>query len=181
MTIQRKIIDAHGETYLRKSALRADDGESVFEWALKDKGYGTVLEIGTYRGASAAAMAQYCREVITVDLLHGKREANGETFDRYQFWESLGIQNILLFLVEDDVDKAEKLAALTFDFAFIDGDHGDGVARDFQLVRHCGRVLFHDYCDDERPEHRYVRDIVKSLPADEVSFNGMFALWEKRA
>ncbi len=178
--LRREIENLHGETYLRKSALRIEGGAEAFAWALAGRDYPTVLEIGTYRGVSAAAMAQYCRQVITVDLLQGKREANGEHFDRYEFWESLGIENVLLILVEDDLDKAEKLADLTFDFAFIDGDHGPGVAKDFELVKRCGRVLFHDYCEDDRPEHRWVRDVVKALPPDEVTINGMFALWEKK-
>ena len=62
-----------------------------------------------------------------------------------------------------------------FDFAFIDGDHtGDRPAKDFELVKKCGRVLFHDRTREA------VKAVIDALPKDEVEIMGGFAYWERK-
>lgn len=179
MTLSAKIRELHGDKFLSKSALSIRDGAGVFEKVLGDGQYQTVLEIGTYRGVSAAEMSRYCDKVITIDLKHGKREINGETFDRYAFWRSLGISNIDLHLIKDDVEKARLIEGLQFDFAFIDGAHDATVANDFELVKRCGTVLFHDIDRRGRPELDYVIDFVESLPKHQIEVIDIFALWRQ--
>lgn len=158
----------------RLSALGIRDGGGVFERVLGGRNYRTALEIGTYRGVTAAFMAQFCERVITIDLKRGLVEKNGGSFDRQAFWRSLGIDNIELRLVENDAEKAEIIASLDFDFAFVDGDHqGNAPAFDFELVRRCGTVLFHD-CD----RNNGVVALVKSLPKKQVTHMDIFALWQ---
>lgn len=177
MNIGEVIKQQYGGSFLRKSALSIREGAGVFEKLLGGGQYRTVLEIGTYRGVSAAAMAQYCERVITIDLKHGKLEANGDEFDRIAFWESLGVSNIYLRLVADDCEKAAFINALKFDFAFVDGAHDETVANDFALVKKCGAVLFHDYYKREgKPS--YVYDFVNSLPKQEVTVLDIFAFWK---
>ena len=36
------------------------------------------------------------------------------------------------------------LDTIKFDFAFIDGEHNNSIRADFELVKKCKRVLFHD-------------------------------------
>jgi predicted O-methyltransferase YrrM len=66
---------------------------------------------------------------------------------------------------------------LSFDFAFIDGDHSyDAVAADFEMVKRCGAVLFHDYV----PGNEVAR-FIDELPQDQVSRMDMFGFWQYRA
>ena len=171
-SVRERIVALHGETCLRRSALRIRDGAGAFEWAMKGRGYRTALEIGTYRGASAAEMAQFCDRVITIDLKHGQLTID---FDRHAFWRSLGVENIDLHLVADDREKAALIAGLDFQFAFVDGAHDERVNADFAMVRRCGNVLFHDY---EPGGH--VARLVDGLPAHEVQTRDIFALWSDR-
>lgn len=173
----QKIADLHGVGTLRKSALSIRDGAGVFERVLGSGRFKTVLEIGTYKGVSAAEMSRYCERVITIDLKHGKLERMGDSFDREAFWQSLGVENVELHLVEDDAEKADLINRLEFDFAFVDGAHDQTVKNDFELVRKCGTVLFHDMDKRGRPELDYVYDFVKSLPQDQVEVIDIFALW----
>lgn len=179
MNIRDRIEALHGQAFLRKSALNIRGGAGVFERVLSGKGYRNVLEIGTYRGAGAAEMAQYCEKVITIDLQFGKLERNGTTFDREAFWRSLGVNNIEFHAVSGDHEKAKLISNLEFDLAFIDGAHtGGAVARDFEMVKRCGKVLIHDYDDNGRgPQFNEAFDFVNSLPKDQVQILDIFALW----
>lgn len=168
---------------LRRSAMNIRRGAGVFERALSGKGFGTVVEIGTYRGVSAAEMSRYCERVVTIDLAYGQLERGGERFNRRAFWASLDCSNIDLHLVADDREKAQLLRSLDFEFAFIDGGHdASSVALDFDLVKRCGHVLFHDADDNRAREFKqnapnHVYEFVASLPEHEVEFLDIFALW----
>jgi predicted O-methyltransferase YrrM len=173
-----KIATLYGERMLAKSAIRLPGGADVFQSLMQGKGYRTVLEIGTYRGCSAALMSRYCDQVITIDLRHGQLERTGQSFDRRKFWASLGADNIDSRLVDGDDEKTEVIATLDFDFAFVDGAHdAESVRLDFDLVKRCGRVLFHDYADTGRPDKDHVFHFVNSLPRGRVEVFGVFALW----
>jgi predicted O-methyltransferase YrrM len=177
VSIRDRIISLHGEGTLRLSALRIGDGAGVFEVAMAGRGYRTAIEIGTYRGCAAAAMAQHCERVITIDLRHGKVEMEGG-FNRAEFWASLGLHNVEFIQVTDDAEKARVIAPLDFDFAFIDGAHDSlSVCNDFALVKRCSRVLFHDYDTSGRPNKQHVRNLVRELPSHEIKIMGAFALW----
>lgn len=181
-SIRERVIELHGESALRRSAMNIRGGAGVFERVLSGKGYRTVLEIGTYRGVSSAEIAQYCERVVTIDLHQGRLEQLGENFDRYEFWKSLGIDNIDLRLIHGDREKKRLIDSLDFDFAFVDGAHDESVRNDFELVKRCGRVLFHDADDNRlRPgkEHHsnHVFDFLATLPKEQLEFIDIFALW----
>ncbi len=177
MSMAEAIIAAHGRKFLRKSAIGLAGGAEVFERVLAGKGYRTALEIGTYRGCSSAEIARHCGRVVTIDLRYGKLERNHTKFDRAAFWNSLGVHNIELHLVEDDTEKAALVGTLDFDFAFIDGAHDATVRNDFAIVERCGKVLFHDYDAGGRVGRNHVYDFVNSLPKGQVQIMGIFALW----
>lgn len=171
-----KISDYAGREFMRKSVLSIRDGAGVFERLLGGGIYRRALEIGTYRGVSSALMAQFCERVLTIDLIDGKMERDHQVFDRVRFWESMGIGNIDLRLIETEAEKAAIVSAAEFDFAFVDGDHeGRAPLRDFELVKRCGTVLFHDYDGDNG-----VRRFVDTLPRAEVEIIDIFALWRRR-
>lgn len=157
----------------RRSALNIRDGAGVFDALLGGRKYKTILEIGTYRGLSAAYLSQFCDKVITIDLKHGRMERGNDAFDRQAFWAGLGITNIDLHLVDSNEDKARLIAGLDFDFAFIDGDHiAPGPAIDFDLVKRCGAVLFHDY-----DRGNDVQKFVDTLPREQIEIMDIFAFW----
>ncbi len=171
------MVELYGPRVLRRSALNIRGGAGVFERLLAGKGYRTALEIGTYRGCAAAEMASYCERVITIDLKAGRLESLNETFDRAAFWASLGIANIDLRLVEDDAEKKALIDTIEFDFAFIDGAHDARVRDDFEMVKRCGRVLFHDYDRRGIPDLDHVYDFVNTLPRQQVQVLDIFAYW----
>lgn len=168
-----KVAEFAAREFMRKSVLSIRDGAGVFEAVLGGGRFKRALEIGTYRGVSSALMAQFCDTVVTIDLRNGKMERDRQVFDRVRFWEAMGVGNIESHLVDNDGEKASLISRLDFDFAFVDGDHeGDAPRRDFDLVKRCGTVLFHDYEGDNG-----VVDLIDSLPKAEVEVIDMFALW----
>lgn len=180
--VSRLATEKWGDGILRLSALSIRGGAGVFEWALADKGIRTVLEIGTYRGVSAAAMAQYVDRVVTIDLKRGLLDQKDPSFDRREFWESLEVSNVELILVNDDAEKKTIVDAMEFDFAFIDGCHDARVRNDFELVKRCGRVLFHDADDNRKRGFKQhapndVFEFLETLPQEQLEFKDIFCLW----
>ena len=171
------IVARHGRHTLKRSILSIREGAGVMEHFLKGRGVRTALEIGTYRGVGAAEISQFVDRVITIDLRHGRLEQLGEEWDRHAFWRSLGVDNVELHLVDDDAEKAELIRGLDFDFAFVDGAHDARVRDDFELVKRCGRVLFHDVDSRGKPELDHVYNFVMSLPRHELEQRDIFALW----
>jgi len=162
-----------GGELLRKSALNIRDGAGVIEGILSSGKYRRVLEIGTYRGVTAAYMASFVESVDTVDLKHGKLERGYQIFDRARLWRALGTDNVTLHLVASNEEKEALIKSLKFDFAFVDGDHSyEGVKDDFRLVSRCGAVLFHD-CAPGSDVARFVG----TLPIEQVTIVDLFAFW----
>lgn len=98
---------------------------------------GTIVEIGTFCGATAAYMAQFANIVHTFDIRLSYDEP---------IWEKLGLANKIKFHCVKGRDDIKKIIEnIKFDFAFIDGAHKyEDTKADFELVKRCGRVLFHD-------------------------------------
>lgn len=157
-----RIVALHGEHMFKRSAARSPADRSVLRLVVCPRNIHTVLEIGTYRGCAAALMSQWCEKVITVDLVRGWLERDKQPFDRHGFWRSLGIDNIEFHRVHGEADKATLVNSLQFDLAFIDGEHDATVRRDFDLVRRCGRVLFHDV-NEYKPKKNAVYELVRGL------------------
>lgn len=176
---KRRAAEFGGAGVFKRSAVNIRDGAGVFDHVLGAGDYRIVLEIGTYRGVSAAYMAQFCPHIITVDLLHGRMEDLGDKFDRVAFWRHMGVADkIDLILVANNAEKRRVIDGLYFDIAFIDGAHDRTVADDFEMVKRCGTVLFHD-ADDNAPRGKpnHVHEFIRSLPEHEVEFMDIFALW----
>lgn len=180
-----KIIATYDRHILRKSVISIRGGAGVIPKLLGSGKYKTALEIGTYRGVGAAEMSQFVEKVITIDLKHGKLEHNANRGDatdskhnRQAFWASLGIDNIEFIAVEDDAEKADVVQKLEFDFALIDGAHDATVKNDFELVRRCGSVLFHDYDPRGHTEKDHVFTFVNTLPKAQLTQMDIFCLWQ---
>lgn len=176
---KRRAAEYGGAGLFKRSAINIRDGAGVFERVLGSGSYKTVLEIGTYRGVAAAYMASLCERVITIDLLYGRMESLDDTFDRVAFWRHMGVADkIELILVANDAEKRRVVDGLVFDLAFVDGAHDSSIANDFNMVKRCGAVLFHD-ADDNSPRGKpnHVHEFICSLPQHEVEFMDIFAMW----
>lgn len=168
-----------GVSLFKRSVLSIRHGAGVIERIFDEGKYKRCLEIGTYHGVSAAFIAMRCEHVMTMDLEHGQVESLGYSFDREAFWRHMGVSNVEQILVADDAHKSTIIPTLDFDIAFIDGGKNN-IATDFELVKHCGTVLFHDVDKRGVKGQDAVYDFVMSLPADEVQRLDIFAVWEAK-
>lgn len=123
---------------------------------------GTVIEIGTFHGATAAYMAQFAKHVHTFDVRN--------LYDK-DTWQKLGLADKIKFHhVKDRAEIAEIIKDIDFDFSFIDDDHSpEGVRASFEIVKRCGRVLFHDI---EHPKFPGVSAFIDEIGARRLDRNG---------
>lgn len=177
--LRARVAELFGEGALRRSAINIRAGGGAFERFVPPRCH--ALEIGTYRGLGTAALALFADSVVTVDLAHGKLEAAGEAWDRSALWRALELENIRSVVVRDDEEKRALVESLDFDFAFVDGEHTTaGVALDFELVKRCGRVMFHDYDWSPREKRNDVYHFVSNLDGN-LAVHDIFALWTPHA
>jgi hypothetical protein len=128
------------------------------------------LEIGTFHGITAIILSQFFDKVICVSV-------DEMPVMKREIVDYLGIKNIAFYDAKDNKDKAAFINAAKFDFCYQDGDHTHDTYSDFDLVKRCGRVLFHEFWPLQAP----VWNLVNSLPQDEV-IHAQFdclAYWEK--
>lgn len=121
----------------------------------------TCLEIGTYNGVTAVLLSQYFEKVVCVSIDDEKLKPQ---IIKRELVKRLGITNIEFHDVNTNAEKAAIVNALEFDFCYSDGDHTHDTYTDFDLVKRCGRVLFHEFWPLSPP----VWNLVNSLPAEEV-------------
>ncbi len=158
------------------SVLSSQGQTDLFDYFIKKKDRKVVVEIGTHEGLTAQFLAERCVRVETFDVR--------DYIMKYKFWyDNNPKRNIDFHLIENDIEKAELLNKMEFDFAFVDGNHGASVVTDFELVKKCGCVLFHDY-NNQSPggikNYKHVIGLVDGLPRDEVEIKPPFAYWEKK-
>jgi len=122
------------------------------QWYETAKQFTEMVEIGTWRGLSALIFASWGLKVHTFDIL--------EQEHCRPLWERFGA-DIDQHVCHDRDEIRDCLDGLNFDFAFIDGVHNyEGVKADFEMVKRCGHVLFHDYHKDRFPGiYQFVNEI----------------------
>lgn len=144
-----------------------------FEPFLKRIGAGgkACVEIGTYNGITALVLSQYFDEVFCVSIDDDPHMIRDEVL------AFAGAKNVICLDVKSNVEKAEAIGKLEFDFCYMDGDHAHDTESDFLLVERCGRVLFHEYWPIQAP----VWNLVNALPQHEVvrASHDCFAYWER--
>lgn len=156
-----------GDAVLRRSSVFHGLDRFLAERGVRG---GQCFEIGTWNGLTAAVLSRYFDRVITIDIAH--RDLKHEVL------EHLGINNVQCIDIDHNDDKAKVWQRFggEFDFAYLDGDHANDTETDFDLVRGCGRVLFHE-CWPFQPK---VFELAHSLPRSEMAFNGKgLALWTR--
>lgn len=123
------------------TALADEKKEEVFRSLLVDMGpIETIVEIGTYYGLSTVVLAEYAKQVITVDTIKW-----GGGFQDF-LWKYFGVEKkIIPILVKTTDQKRHFFEGRNFDASFVDGDHMYESAKvDWECVQRCGRVIFHD-------------------------------------
>jgi predicted O-methyltransferase YrrM len=162
-----KIMDVYEYAKKHKLTGRSAINQEEFREFFKGIKIKTVVEIGTFKGISAAYMKQFCSKVFTFDI---------EDYpQKYKVWKDLKIDGRIFFsIIENRQQIKEILDKIKWDFAFIDGSHTWEDARmDWELVNKCGKVLFHDV---NKKAFAGVRKFVDSIEAKII---GPIAYWTK--
>ncbi|HDZ13371.1 hypothetical protein LCGC14_0643790 [marine sediment metagenome] len=144
--------------------------ENQFRGYLKD--ITNAVEIGTKFGISSLLLAHYAYHLTTIDII--------PRTEPVRIWNCFGVSHKITYgVVKDDDEKKQYLKSLDFDFAFVDGDHSyKGVKFDFECVKKCGKVLFHDY-DHNKPVKEGVVRFIDELPDKKVIKEPPFAYWRR--
>ena len=183
MITRQSLSDRWTRRVLKRSALNLRGGEDIIRTVLQEGNFKHMLEIGTYRGWTAVFASQYVGKVSTIDLKYGRLEycidAGTEVKEptRTQLLQEYDIQNVDIYLMDDNSEKQAIISSLDFDFAFIDGAHDESVKDDFEMVKHCGNVLFHDYDDSGVAHKNKVYDFINTLPKEQLTVMDIFAYW----
>jgi hypothetical protein len=181
-----RIVKELGFFQVRYSCISCPEHEEIFRSFLRGKKIEHAVEIGTFFGTATAVLAHYADRTTTIDIRR--------YFEAARLWLNMGVlKKITHYIISEAIeDKIALLNSLNFDFAFIDGNHRKGAVWDYELVKKCGRVLFHDYFHktDKMPEimtntdgfkpSPWILEMVDSLPKEEVTIKEPFAYWEKR-
>ena len=170
--LMNRILKAYGRRAFTRSS--ACMGFIRFLDEIKAGG-GVALEIGTYHGITALLLAERFDKVISVSV---DDEDPGRLMKR-ELADFAGISNIEFHDCKSNAEKGEIVRAARFDFCYSDGDHTNDTRADWELVRRCGRVLFHEVWPLQPP----VWNLVHELPRDEVTFcdHDILAFWKRRA
>ena len=110
----------------------------------------TVLEIGSWKGRSTAAIARTASRVLCLDTFRGDvMTGRQDTLRAFLAnMEAAGCRDKVDLMIGRVQDVGHLLAAGSFGLVFIDDDHGEStdtstaVAR--EVVRHDGVVAWHD-------------------------------------
>ena len=126
----------------------------------------TILELGSHRGFSTAAMAIAAplARIVSVDLCDTVTQE-----ERVEYWKSLGIKNIYpVRSSAGDYLARCLIAGDKFDLVFHDAAHGDAVADEYLACAEIASVLaIHDW---EQLGSEYQDDLINR-----------FASWEATA
>lgn len=158
-----KVFEKYGPAAFRRSSVL--EGFETFIKAQNFSGK-CCVEIGTLKGLTACILARHFERVVTIDIVDDPQ--------KLEISDMLGVCNIEFVNVANNEEKAERIAELDFDAAYVDGDHARDTESDFALVRRCGRVLFHEYWDAQP----VVVHTVRTLDVGgHVAAQGKLALW----
>lgn len=112
-----------------------------------------VLEIGSYLGRSACAMAPVAKRLWSLDWHRGDEfcgPTNPSAVGLYHNLAARGLLDKVVMLIGRSEDAGPKLGDRTFDLAFIDGAHDEeSVSNDTQLAARVvmpgGLIVWHDW------------------------------------
>lgn len=135
------------------------------------------LEIGTWRGATTAAVAvAFPKAEITTVELPNTAESPWNPQDETMVgvaYRTLGLADRVeqLRMSSRDMNAGTYWKPEHFDLVFVDGDHSEaGCASDLvvasKLIRDGGTILVHDYTDEgDAMRPQFTRDVAKAVDA----------------
>ena len=168
--ILEKIFYEYGTNIFRRCSAPANHSEKIFADTMK--GLDTAVEIGTLNGITAAVMTQFVKHVHTFDIIDYE--------NKWKLWEFLNVKDKITFhLIENELDKYDILDKLTFDIAYIDGDHLHHTWSDFLATRKCGKIIIHE-TDYEIGEPIKLANALKKYGKVVFNQDNSIAYWEKR-
>lgn len=161
-----KVYKHFGVEFLRRSSVF----HGLDRFLKKNRIQGDIcFEIGTWNGLTAMVLSRYFKQVVTVDIAHNKQ--------KHELFDYLKIHNVRCVDIESNDDKPKIIRKTDFDFCYMDGDHENDSLDDWELVRHCGRVMFQEAWPWQKP----LWELVESLPKDQVVHNGDgLVYWDAR-
>jgi hypothetical protein len=158
-----------GEIFRRSSALYGLDAflKEILKGREEEAKTWTCLEIGTFNGLTAVVFARYFGKVVSVDIL--------DKPIKHDVVRLCGITNVEFKIIKDNDEKRGIIERCKPQFVVMEGDHANDTQYDFNLVRHVGRVLTHEYWPAQPP----VWELFNSFPPEDIrrgAFN--FVYWE---
>lgn len=158
-----KVVERFGIGVFRRSSVL----EGFAEFLDANDFCGDVcLEIGSCKGLTALVLARFFYRVVSIDIVPDPQ--------RMEIADFCGVRNVKFVTVRDNAEKAALVSSLSFNAAYVDGDHARDTESDFALVRRCGRVLFHEYW----PAQPKVVALVDGLKSTgRIVTDGKLALW----
>jgi len=176
--VVKKVKKIHGATYLLETSICNYEDDFLIRYiknikpAIKD-----CIEIGTYNGLATIVLASAANSVHTFDIAYRDAEFLWNRLYpklRNKIHYTVGNQDI----IDDQINRLFYFNKKWFDinFAFIDGKHTyENVAHDFEMVKTCGRVLFHD------ANMSQIKQFLVEIGAKIfVNSDNMFAIYEKQ-
>lgn len=142
----------------------------------------TVLEVGSYKGASAVCFAKgspVASKIYCIDTWDNRSMSEGQydTFDTFKN-NTLKFSSQIIPVRGNSCDVISSLSDLKIDILFLDGDHSyDAVLNDFTnyfpLLRKDGYLLMHDVGWAEGVQ-RVVNNQVVGKTYDHKFFSNLF-------
>lgn len=158
------VFKRFGASVFRRSSVFHGLGQFLEEQKVRGN---RCFEIGTWNGLTAVVLSRFFEEVVTIDIVSNP--------EKHEIISHLGIKNIRCIDIADNKEKKGVFSDFEFDFAYLDGDHTNDTDSDFEVVRSCGRVLFHEVW----PFQPRVWNLIHTLPHWQIAFGGSgLALWD---
>ncbi len=169
---RQRILDKFGPILNEPGAIVWPNDEIDF-WSLLDEvsfSATRLVEIGTARGISATLLSEVAQEIVTFDVISYPI--------RFELWKHFDIYNrISSYIVSNTLGIKLMLESMSFDAAFIDGNHTyDFITKDILIVKKCGKILFHDY--DWPDVEKAIKELV-ACDGGQVTVKNKFAVWQK--
>lgn len=176
-TLLERITEKFGRDGLHWSCLQMDGERILTEMVKQHPDAGkrplNIVEIGTHYGVSACILSRW-GDVETFDIEHFEQMKT--------VIESFQGQYGIVEYVEADPDVLREIIKGRIqyaDIAFVDGGHTYAdIAADFNAVKSCGHVIFHDYTVAAHYPGvvKFIDELAEKNPSEVLRVEP-FALW----